>query len=140
MASHMPWWEPGTASGSHLLTYGHLIGERVHLLTGLPLRDFAHHHIARPIGADFQIGLRDADAERVADVIAPTLDFDPEALDQPHRILGRLGRLDGNQRPGAPHDDQLRHEQHGGSHILGSQRAAACTTAIYRALDVNRLA
>jgi CubicO group peptidase (beta-lactamase class C family) len=81
MASHMPWWEPGTASGYHLLTYGHLIGERVYLLTGLPLRDFAHQHIAQPLGADFQIGLRDADAERVADVIAPTLDFDPEALD-----------------------------------------------------------
>jgi hypothetical protein len=27
-----------------------------------------------------------------------------------------------------------------GADILGSQRAAACTTAIYRALDVNRLA
>ncbi|MFV8183435.1 serine hydrolase domain-containing protein [Streptomyces sp. AF1B] len=81
MASQKPWWEPGTASGYHVLNYGHLIGELVHRLTGLSLRDFVHQHIAQPLGADFQIGLRDADVERVADVIAPTLDFDPEALD-----------------------------------------------------------
>ncbi|MFK4542362.1 CubicO group peptidase (beta-lactamase class C family) [Streptomyces tendae] len=81
MAAQGPWWEPGTASGYHVLNYGHLVGELVHRLTGLPLRDFVHQHIAQPLGADFQIGLRDADAERVADVIAPTLDFDPSVLD-----------------------------------------------------------
>lgn len=81
MAAQRPWWEPGTASGYHALNYGHLVGELVHRLTGLPLRDFVHQHIARPLGADFQIGLRDADTERVADVITPTLSFDPSALD-----------------------------------------------------------
>ncbi|MFC4033374.1 serine hydrolase domain-containing protein [Streptomyces polygonati] len=81
MASQKPWWEPGTASGYHVLTYGHLIGELVHRLTGQSLRDFVHQHIARPLRADFQIGLRAADAERVADVIAPTIDFDPSTLD-----------------------------------------------------------
>ncbi|TRO58111.1 hypothetical protein [Streptomyces sp. IB201691-2A2] len=40
-----------------------------------------HQHIVHLLGADFQIGLRDADAERVVDVIAPTLDFDPSRLD-----------------------------------------------------------
>ncbi|MEK8174484.1 hypothetical protein NKH77_52145 [Streptomyces sp. M19] len=54
-----------------------MVGELVHRLTGLPLRDFVHQHIAKPLGADFQIGLHDADVERVADVIAPVLDFDP---------------------------------------------------------------
>ncbi|MBZ6079862.1 beta-lactamase family protein [Streptomyces olivaceus] len=81
MAAQRPWWEPGTASGYHALNYGHLVGELVHRLTGLPLRDFVHQHIAQPLGADFQIGLRDADTERVADVITPTLSFDPSALD-----------------------------------------------------------
>ncbi|HKC26736.1 MAG TPA: serine hydrolase domain-containing protein [Jatrophihabitans sp.] len=80
MASQRPWWEPGTASGYHVLNYGHLVGELVHRLTGLPLRDFVHQHLAEPLGADFQIGLRDADLARVADVIAPPLDFDPSAL------------------------------------------------------------
>src|SRR5262249_36950048 len=27
LAAQPPWWEPGTASGYHMLTYGHLIGE-----------------------------------------------------------------------------------------------------------------
>ncbi|MCO1597732.1 beta-lactamase family protein [Micromonospora sp. RHAY321] len=81
MASQRPWWEPGTASGYHVLNYGHLVGELVHRLTGLPLRDFVHQHIVQPLGPDFQIGLRDADVERVADVVAPTLDVDPTALD-----------------------------------------------------------
>ncbi len=80
MASQPPWWKPGAASGYHVLNYGHLIGELVHRLTGLPLRDFVHQHLAQPLGADFRIGLHDADLERVADVIAPTSDFDPSAL------------------------------------------------------------
>jgi CubicO group peptidase (beta-lactamase class C family) len=27
LAAQTPWWEPGTASGYHMLNYGHLIGE-----------------------------------------------------------------------------------------------------------------
>jgi CubicO group peptidase (beta-lactamase class C family) len=85
MAAQSPWWEPGSASGYHVLNYGHLVGELVSRLTGRSLRDFVDQHIARPLGADFQIGLRASDAARVADVIAPPLDFDPAALD--HRTV-----------------------------------------------------
>jgi CubicO group peptidase (beta-lactamase class C family) len=81
MASQAPWWRPGSASGYHVLNYGHLIGELVHRVTGLSSRDFVHQHIAAPLGADFQVGLREADLGRVSDVIVPTLDFDPSALD-----------------------------------------------------------
>jgi CubicO group peptidase (beta-lactamase class C family) len=35
-----------------------LIGELVHRLTSLSLRDVVHQHITQPLGADFQIGLR----------------------------------------------------------------------------------
>ena len=81
MAAQPPWWRPGSASGYHVLNFGHLVGELVYRLTGLSLREFVHQHIAQPLGADFQIGLRDADRERAADVIAPGPDFDPAALD-----------------------------------------------------------
>jgi CubicO group peptidase (beta-lactamase class C family) len=81
MAAQAPWWRPGSASGYHVLSYGHLVGELVCRLTGLSLRHFVHQHIVAPLGADFQIGLRDADVQRVANVIAPTLDFDPSTLD-----------------------------------------------------------
>lgn len=81
MASQAPWWQPGSTSGYHVLNYGHLVGELVHRLTGLPLRDFVRRHIAEPLGADFRIGLEEADFGRVADVIPPALDFDPSVLD-----------------------------------------------------------
>lgn len=93
MASQAPWWEPGSASGYHVLNYGHLVGELVHRLTGLSLRDFVHQHLATPLGADFQLGLRatatstststatSTDAGRVADVITPP-GFDPSVLDR----------------------------------------------------------
>ncbi|MFD2420459.1 serine hydrolase [Amycolatopsis pigmentata] len=68
-------------SGYHVLNYGHLIGELVYRVTGPSLREFVHRHLAAPLGADFQIGLRTSDHGRVADVITPTLDFDPSALD-----------------------------------------------------------
>ncbi|MFE4213822.1 serine hydrolase domain-containing protein [Streptomyces sp. NPDC056844] len=80
MASQAPCWHPCSASGYHVLGYGHLVGELVHRLTGLPLRDFVHQHVVRPIGADFRIGLPEEDVLRVADVIPPERGFDPSAL------------------------------------------------------------
>lgn len=82
LAAQSPWWRPGSASGYHVLTYGHLIGELVQRLTGLSLRQFVAHHIASPLGADFQLGLRDVDVDRVADIVAPTVDFDVTTLDR----------------------------------------------------------
>lgn len=80
LAAQAPWWRPGSASGYHVLTYGHLVGELVHRLTGLSLREFVREQIAGPLAADFRIGLPDNDFARVADVIVPPLDFDTEAL------------------------------------------------------------
>ncbi|MEV0167407.1 serine hydrolase domain-containing protein [Nonomuraea fuscirosea] len=81
MASQAPWWEPGSTSGYHVLNYGHLIGELVFRLTGLSLRAFVRQHLAGPLGADFQLGVRDEDLGRVADVIPPAAGLDLSALD-----------------------------------------------------------
>jgi CubicO group peptidase (beta-lactamase class C family) len=81
MAAQTPWWAPGTASGYHLLNYGHLLGELVYRITGQSLREFVQQRLSGPVAADFQIGLADGDLDRVADVIAPTVDFDAEILD-----------------------------------------------------------
>jgi CubicO group peptidase (beta-lactamase class C family) len=81
MAAQAPWWAPGTASGYHLLNYGHLVGELVHRVTGLSLKEFVAEEIAGPLGADFQVGLAQRDAARVADVVPPPpLPFDPAAM------------------------------------------------------------
>ncbi|MEU3937552.1 serine hydrolase domain-containing protein [Streptomyces sp. NPDC029044] len=71
LAAQAPWWRPGTASGYHLLTYGHLVGELVRRIDGRTLGRFVAEEIAGPLGADFHIGLPDAEFGRVADVVPP---------------------------------------------------------------------
>jgi CubicO group peptidase (beta-lactamase class C family) len=71
MAAQAPWWEPGTASGYHMLNFGHLVGEVVHRVTGRSLREFVAEEIAGPLGADFQLGVAGRDLGRVADVVPP---------------------------------------------------------------------
>jgi len=50
LAAQAPWWEPGTASGYHALTQGHLIGEIVRRVTGQSLGNFFAQEIAGPLG------------------------------------------------------------------------------------------
>jgi CubicO group peptidase (beta-lactamase class C family) len=69
LAAQTPWWEPGTASGYHSLTYGHLIGEVIRRITGQHLGEFFAAQIAAPLGADFHIGLPTSEFHRVANVV-----------------------------------------------------------------------
>lgn len=72
LAAQAPWWEPGTASGYHAITQGHLIGEVVRRVTGQSLGHFLAAEIAGPVGADFHIGLAEEHDARVSYVIPPT--------------------------------------------------------------------
>jgi CubicO group peptidase (beta-lactamase class C family) len=69
LAAQAPWWEPGTASGYHALTYGHLIGEVIRRISGQRLGQFFAAHIARPLGADFHIGLAPSESHRVTNLV-----------------------------------------------------------------------
>ena len=71
LARQAPWWPPGSASGYHLLNYGHLVGEIVRRVSGKTLKDFVREEIALPLDADIQIGARDEDESRIAEVIPP---------------------------------------------------------------------
>ncbi len=71
LAAQAPWWEPGTASGYHAMTYGHLIGEVIRRITGKRLGEFFAAEIAGPLGADFHIGLPPSEFPRVANLVAP---------------------------------------------------------------------
>ncbi len=82
LAAQAPWWEPGTASGYHAQNQGHLVGEVVRRVTGKPLKAFVADEIARPLGADFQIGAVEADWARIAPVTPPPpRQFDLDTLD-----------------------------------------------------------
>ncbi|WP_395106423.1 serine hydrolase domain-containing protein [Actinomadura sp. SCN-SB] len=71
LAAQAPWWEPGTASGYHAQTQGHLVGELVRRCAGTSLTDFVADEIAGPLGADFRIGAAEADWDRIAPVTPP---------------------------------------------------------------------
>ncbi len=71
-------WEPGTAVGYHLRTYGWLVGELVRRITGTTIGAFFAEEVATPLGLDFWIGLPAALEPRVARNLAPPSPTDPE--------------------------------------------------------------
>jgi CubicO group peptidase (beta-lactamase class C family) len=91
LAATEPWWEPGTKSGYHALTFGYLVGEVIRRVSGRTVGRFVADEIAGPLGADIRIGLDDATIARCAQLSmdAPPLDsanaamfaqLDPAAL------------------------------------------------------------
>jgi CubicO group peptidase (beta-lactamase class C family) len=83
LAGQAPWWQPGTASGYHAMTYGHLIGEVIRRVTGQRLGEFFAAEIARPLAADFHIGLAPSEFHRVAKPVPwPPQPTFPADLDQ----------------------------------------------------------
>jgi CubicO group peptidase (beta-lactamase class C family) len=82
LAAQAPWWEPGTASGYHANNQGHLVGEVIRRITGKTFKKFVAEEIAGPLGADYQIGARESDWDRIAPVVPPPpMDIDFSALD-----------------------------------------------------------
>ncbi|HTK66065.1 MAG TPA: serine hydrolase domain-containing protein [Pseudonocardia sp.] len=94
LAAQPPWWEPGSASGYHALNLGHLLGELVRRVSGKTLKQFVAEEIAGPLGADFQIGAREQDWGRIANVVPPPpFPFDMSALDPNSPMMKTLGGL-----------------------------------------------
>ncbi len=73
LAATEPWWEPGTRSGYHALTYGHLVGEVVRRVSGLRPGAFLAREVTGPLGIDFRIGLPEREAGRAAELVQPAV-------------------------------------------------------------------
>ncbi|MFF7091140.1 serine hydrolase domain-containing protein [Streptomyces rubradiris] len=72
LAATAPWWEPGTRSGYHALTYGFLVGELIRRVSGLMPGAFLERELAGPLGVGFTVGLPAREAGRAAElVLAP---------------------------------------------------------------------
>ncbi|MEU0304209.1 serine hydrolase domain-containing protein [Streptomyces sp. NPDC006175] len=71
LAATEPWWEPGTRSGYHAISYGFLVGEVVRRITGLLPGEFLRKEITGPLSIDFGVGLPEKDAGRVAELVQP---------------------------------------------------------------------
>ena len=87
LARQKPWWEPGTASGYHALTQGHLIGEVVRRVTGSTLGAFFRRELAEPLGADFHIGTGPEHHHRIGELVPPA--ESPEAEAEKDSIAAR---------------------------------------------------
>jgi CubicO group peptidase (beta-lactamase class C family) len=94
LARQAPRWEPGTAVGYHMRTYGWLTGEIVRRITGRTVGAFFREEIADPLGIDWWIGLPERQEPRVAPIIPPEQPTDPEvralmdAVMAPGTLLG----------------------------------------------------
>jgi CubicO group peptidase (beta-lactamase class C family) len=90
LAGQAPWWPPGSASGYHAVTQGFLVGEVLRRITGQTLGTFFAEQFAKPLGADFHIGLPAELHRRAAPVIPPPeVDINSTELsDLARRTLG----------------------------------------------------
>lgn len=87
LAEVEPWWEPGTASGYHVASYGRLLGEVIDRVSGLRPKDYLAEHIAGPLDADFTFGLAEADTDRAAELLPPSRVRIPTAPDFDRTML-----------------------------------------------------
>ncbi|MFK0109441.1 serine hydrolase domain-containing protein [Streptomyces sp. NPDC091217] len=71
LAATEPWWEPGTQSGYHALTYGFLVGEVVRRVSGLLPGAFLEREVTGPLGIDFTVGLPEKESGRAAELVHP---------------------------------------------------------------------
>ena len=78
LAAQRPLWEPGTAHGYETWTYGWLAGEVIRRASGKSVGQLVAERIAKPLGAEFWIGLPREQNERVAPVIAPVPNDPPD--------------------------------------------------------------
>ncbi|MBF6327101.1 serine hydrolase domain-containing protein [Nocardia transvalensis] len=91
LAEQAPWWEPGSASGYHVVNYGHLIGEVIRRITGRTLGRFFADDLATPLGADFHIGTGPEHFDRIAMLVRPEQPtFDLAALEQDSVLIKTL--------------------------------------------------
>lgn len=79
LAGQAPYWEPGTAHGYHVNTYGFLLGEVLRRVTGVPVGKLMRERLTGPLGIDFHYGLPPSEHGRVSRAFVPEQQMtDPE--------------------------------------------------------------
>ncbi len=70
LAETEPDFHPGTANGYHAITFGWLVGEIVHRVSGMSFSDFVQKRIVEPLDLDgLYIGEADTQMDRIADLV-----------------------------------------------------------------------
>lgn len=68
LAQQEPAWPPESKGAYNTVNIGYLAGEIVRRVTGTPIQQFLQENICQPLGVDYQIGVREQDLERCADL------------------------------------------------------------------------
>ena len=87
IAAQEPVWEPGTAHGYHMRSFGWIVGELVRRVTGRTLGEFFATEIADPVGIDFHIGLPAVHEPRVAPLVTPSAAYHEAIAGLPDDLL-----------------------------------------------------
>lgn len=74
-----PLWTPGTRHGYHTGTFGHLVGEVIRRVSGRSVGTFIREAISDPLGIDFLLGFGPEQDHRVAEMLDPKVEPDPDA-------------------------------------------------------------
>ncbi|MGP3923477.1 serine hydrolase domain-containing protein [Streptomyces sp. 8N616] len=74
LAATEPWWEPGSRSGYHAVSYGFLVGEVIRRVSGRTVGAYLREKVTGPLGIDFTIGLPGAADGRAAQLVAERRD------------------------------------------------------------------
>ncbi len=110
LAAQAPWWEPGTRGSYHASSFGHLNAELVRRVTGKTLSEFIASEIAGPLEADFYLGVKEAQADKVATVypaeeehaaaaaMTNAMPNDDLAVERALRAKTKLGSFSGQKR------------------------------------------
>lgn len=69
LAAEEPWWEPGSAHGYHVNTFGFLVGELVRRTSGARVGAFFRREVAGPLQADFHFGFGPEEDGRTAEYL-----------------------------------------------------------------------
>lgn len=85
IASGMPAWEPGTATGYHAITYAWVVGGIVQGATGRHIKDVLREEIAEPLGIadEFFVGIPDGVEDRLASLQTAPVPTPEEAAKSP---------------------------------------------------------
>jgi CubicO group peptidase (beta-lactamase class C family) len=142
IATQAPNWEPGTAHGYHMRSFGWILGEVVRRTTRRSLGRFFADEIARPLGLDCWIGLPEDELGRCARLIPPATPPPIADLVAPDSLTARVWSGPSHlfaydemwNRP-----EILRAEMPSSNGVMGARALARFYAALAREVDGVRL-
>lgn len=120
LARQAPWWEPGAASAYHGISIGHLASGVIKRITGLTLGQYFAEHVAKPLGADYHIGIGPEHDHRIASFVKAGRDWLPNS----NPIEERIG-LNPQLTPFTSQTKAWRRAEVGGANGHGNARSVA---------------